>query len=138
MRKRVVDFLIALFLSPIILSAQSKALNCGSIREGTFYFYPLNPQGKFKVIRDGFIQKEINSKTSDTSFWKIDWTNDCVLSLKFIRSSQQMSNAQKLFFGSHITVIKVIGIRKEYYLFSGGLDSISRNSAVDTLWLKPR
>ncbi|MDP4252277.1 MAG: hypothetical protein Q8918_19435 [Bacteroidota bacterium] len=138
MSKGVINFLIALFLSPIILSAQSKALDCSSVREGTFYFYPLKSKGKFVIIRDGSIQKEINPKTSDTSFWKVDWINDCMLNLKFIRSSQPMSSAHKSFFSSHITVIKVLRVAKDYYVFNGGLDSISRNSAVDTLWLKPR
>ena len=137
MSNKFINFLIT-FLSPIILSAQSKALDCSSVREGTFYFYPLKSQEQFVIIRDGSIQKEINSKTSDTSFWKVDWINDCVLNLKFIRSNQSMSNAQKFFFSSHITVIKVLGITKDYYVFNGGLDSISRNSAVDTLWLKAR
>lgn len=91
------------------------------------------------IIRDGSIQREVNTKTLDTSFWKVDWVNDCVLNLKFIRSSQPMSNAQKSFFSSHITTVQVLGITKDYYIFKGGLDSISRiNNTTDTLWLKPR
>ena len=138
MSNKFINFLIT-FLSPMILSAQSKALDCSGIREGIFYFYPLKSQEKFIVIRNGSMQREINTRTSDTSLWKVYWVNDCVLNLKFIRSSQSISNAQKSFLNSHVTVVQVLGITKDYYVFKGGLDSISKtNSTMDTVWLKPR
>lgn len=138
MSKRFIDFLIA-FLSPVILLAQSKDFNCQKIKVGTFYFYPLKSDDRFKIIRKGLIQMEINTKTSDTSFWKINWINDCVLNLRFVRSTKPIPDAQKSFLNSHFTIVQVLGVTKAYYVFKGGLDSISRiNSTMDTVWLKPR
>jgi hypothetical protein len=139
MSERILIFLIAL-LSPMVLLAQSsKVVDCGKIREGTFYFYPLKSEEKFTIIRKGSVQMEINAKTSDTSFWKTNWINDCVLNLKFIRSTKPMSDAQKSFLNAHVTVVQVLEVEKGYYAFKGGLDSIgAMNSSTDTLWQKPR
>jgi hypothetical protein len=135
---RFINFLIILYLSPNLLLAQSKTLNCDYIKKGTFYFYPSKSQEKFVIMRDGSIQMEINLRTSDTSFWKVNWKDYCILNLKFDHSSQTMSNAQKSFFNSHVTVVNVLGVEKDYYIFNAGLDSINRNITVDTLWMKEK
>lgn len=120
MSKRFIDFLIA-FLSPVILLAQSKDFNRQKIKVGTFYFYPLKSEDRFKIIRKGLIQMEINTKTSDTSFWKINWINDCVFNLRFVRSTKSIPEAQKSFLNSHFTIVQVLGVTKDYYVFKGGL-----------------
>ncbi len=137
MKKLLINFLIA-FLSPLILLSQSKTFTCNKIRNGIFYFHPQDAQKKLIVVRKGSIQKEINTQKTDTSFWKVTWQNACSYSLKFIRKSQPLSDEEKSFYTSHISVVKILGIKKEYYIFKGGLDSINNKSALtDTLWFKP-
>jgi hypothetical protein len=140
MSKEFFNFLIT-FLSPLIILGQSAVVGsgCNKIKEGTFYFYPANAQKAFAVVREGAIQKEINLNTNDTSFWKVNWENDCVFSVKFIRKSHPMSDDEKSFYNSHITVFKILTITKEYYVFKAGLDSISNaNILTDTMWRKAR
>jgi len=136
MKKLLIIFLIS-FLFPIILLGQSTTSSCKKIRNGTFYFHPQNAQKKLIVVRHGSIQKEINPQKTDTSFWKVTWQNDCSYSLKFIRKSRPLSDEEKFFYTSHISVVKILTIKKDYYVFKGGLDSITNKSALtDTLWFK--
>ena len=139
MNKRVIVFLIA-FTLPLCMFGQPITSNdCNKIKCGTFYFYPINAQSGFVVIRKNSMQEEINLETSDTSFWEVNWKNTCEFNLKFIRKNQPMSDEEKTFYSSHISVFKVLKVTKKYYVFNAGLDSLnSANALTDTLWFKPR
>ena len=135
MSRKLINFLI-LFM-PLAGIGQMKGSNCNSIKKGKFYFYPSNSQKQFLIIRNYSIQKEINLQTNDTSFWKVSWQSPCMFTLTFLQRSQPISSEELLFFNSHKTVVKVLKITKDYYIFKGGLDAITNSSAVaDTLWLK--
>lgn len=135
----MVRYLIALAL-PVPLFGQSvKSDDCNTIKYGTFYFYPANSQNRFIVIRKQSFQEEINLKTSDTSFWKVNWTNACEFNLKFIRTNRVVSTAESDFYNAHVTVIKISKITEDYYVFKGGLDSLgTANAVTDTVWYKLR
>jgi len=123
------------FMQPIKLLAQSERPYFKDIKKGTFYFHSLKANNKYIITRDSSVQQEINLKTGDTSFWKVNWINDYLYNLKFIRSTQSMSIAQKMFFHSHIAVIKILEIKRNYYVFKSSIDSIPvRNTLPDTLW----
>jgi hypothetical protein len=138
MTKEFNSFVI-IFLFPLILLGQSKDADCSNIKKGTFYFYPSNSQAGFVIVRGDSIQKEINIQTTDTSFWKVRWQNDCMFNLKFIRKSHPISDEEKNFYNSHTTAFKVLSVTKDYYTFKAGLDSITtKNPLTDTLWRKAR
>jgi len=140
MSKEFFNFLIT-FLSPLMILGQPAVVgtDCNTIKEGTFYFYPENAQKAFVIVRKGTMQTEINLKTNDTSFWEVKWEKDCAFDVKFIRKSHSISDDELSFYNSHTTVFKVLRITKDYYVFKGGLDSISKaNILTDTMWLKPR
>jgi hypothetical protein len=138
MNNRFIGFLIVFFF-PRILWGQLKTPDCGSLKSGTFYFYPLNSQKQFAIVRKGLMQEEINLKTSDTSFWKINWDGDCRFNLKLICKSQPMSDEEKSFFYSHTIFGKVLSVTKNYYVFKAGLDSLTNPRALtDTLWFKAK
>jgi hypothetical protein len=138
MTKGFVGFTMV-FLLPLTLIGQLKNPDCSNIKKGTFYFYPSNSQERFVIMRGDSIQEEIHMATTDTSFWKVSWQNDCMFNLKFIRKSHPISDEEKNFYNAHTTVVKVINVTKEYYAFKAGLDSISTsNPLTDTLWLKAR
>lgn len=139
MNKEFIAFLIA-FTLPLCMFGQSSTSNdCNKLKCGTFYFYPVNAQNGFVVIRKNSIQEEINLATSDTSFWEVNWKNTCEFNLKFIRKSQPMSDDERAFYSSHISVVKVLKVTKEYYVFNAGLDYLNgANALTDTLWFKPR
>lgn len=139
MNKEFVSFLIALTF-PLFMFGQSATVNnCNKVKYGTFYFYPENVQNGFIIIRKKNIQKEINLKTSDTTFWGVKWKNTCEFNLKFIRKSRLISNEEKAFYNSHVSVVNILKVTKEYYVFNAGLDSLTNKSAlIDTLWFKAR
>ena len=139
MNKGFVSFLIA-FIFPLFMFGQSVTLTgCNKVKYGTFYFYPVKVQNGFAVIRKKNVQKEINLKTKDTAFWEVKWKNTCEFNLKFIRKSRPISNDEKTFYNSHVSIVKILTVTKEYYVFSAGLDSLNATNALtDTLWFKPR
>lgn len=138
MNKKYINFLLTL-LFPITLLGQLKTLDCSSIRSGIFYFYPLNSPKKFIITREGLIQKEINIQTSDTSFWKVTWKSDCIFNLKFTRRTQPISDQEKLFLTSHNTIIKILSVTKDYYVFKANINLGNTISTLtDTLWIKPK
>lgn len=128
-----------MFLLPLIILGQSKTVACSTIKTGAFYFYPEKGQKAFAIIRDDSMQKEINIKAGDTTFWKVNWQSDCMFNLKFIRKSQAISDVEKSFYKSHTTVFKILEVTKDYYVFKAGLDSINNAKMLtDTLWTKAR
>jgi hypothetical protein len=133
-------YLFITFLTPLIAITQPDFVsNCHQVKNGTFYFYPSDNLKGFKVIRKEGMQTEIDLSTSDTAIWRVNWENDCTFDLKFIRKSRAMSLFESKFYNSHITVVEVLRVEKNYYLFKGGLDSISNpNASKDTMWLKVR
>ncbi len=138
MNKKSICFLIAFILPLFMLGQSPTAYDCNKIKCGTFYFYPSGSKQGFIILRNASIQKEINIETKDTSFWKVDWKNTCEFNLKFIRKSQPISDDEKAFYNSHISIVKVIEVTKNYYVFNAGLDSLNDGALTDTLWFKAR
>ena len=126
------------FLFPSILLSQVKSFDCKQVKTGTFYFYPHESKQQYIIIRDGSFQKEINLTSNDTSLWKLNWQNDCVCNLKFIKITRPLSQFEKYFFNSHTSVIKILSVKNDYYIFKQGLDSLNSNAVTDTLWFKPK
>ncbi len=128
-----------LFFFPLMLLGQSKSADCGSVRKGIFYFYPPKSQTKFAIVRSDSTQEEVNLLTTDTSFWRISWQNDCMFNLKFVRKSHAISNEEKDFYNSHTLSVKILSVTKDYYTFKADMDpSATKNPLVDTLWFKVR
>lgn len=131
---------ISIFLVPLMTFGQSGKLPaCSKLKNGIFYFYPPgNPKG-FTLIRKGGLQTEIDHLTRDTSVWKINWRTACEFDVRFIQGSRPLSQDERKFYDSHITVFQILKIEKQYYLFRGSLDSINNpKTFTDTVWLKAR
>lgn len=127
------------FLLPSFVISQTKNLDCKDVKKGIFYLYPSSLQKGFIILRNDSIQKEINIETKDTSFWKINWKDDCICNLKFIRSTQIMPDEEKEFYNLHQPVINILGVTKNYYIFKVGLDSINAAKTItDTIWFRAR
>ena len=139
MHKKFVSFLIASAFFLCMFGQSATVKDCNKIKYGTFYFYPAKVQDGFIIIREKALQREINLKTNDTTFWEVKWKNVCEFNLKFIRKNRPISSEEKVFYKSHVSVIKILKVTKQYYVFNAGLDSInSINPLSDTLWFKAR
>ena len=131
-------YLIAMCF-PVLLPIQLKSSDCSKIRKGMFYFYPPNSADEYRIFRGDSIQAEVKIGSRDTSYWKINWKNDCLFTLNFIRKNTKLSDAENNFYKSHTTLCKVLDITPDYYVFKAGLDSIKGlGSVTDTLWFKQR
>lgn len=127
-----------LFLFSFIVFAQRKVPNCKKVKTGSFYFYPADSKQQYMIVRNSFLQMEINLKTNDTSFWKINWQNDCSVNMKFIKSTRLLSQFEDSFFHSHSVVVETLHVKNNYCVFKQGLDSLNYKSIIDTLWFAPR
>lgn len=135
MHKKHIIFVIALFSSSILFGQSNN--DCNRIKTGTFYFYYSHK--KFIIERTDTIQKEIDITDDDTSLWKISWQNDCSFYLKFLKKTKPIPDEEKVFYNSHLTVIKLRSVTKSYYTFSGGLDSLNGIGNIqDTVWFNEK
>ena len=125
---------------PLLIYSQQRIIgDCNKVKYGTFYFYPENVPDGFKIIRENKVQIEINLNTKDTTFWEISWKDACEFRLKFIRKSRLISVDEKIFYNSHVSVVKLLKVAERYYIFRGALDSLNNKSAIiDTLWFRSR
>jgi len=132
------DSLLRLFLLVIICSVyagcQERKVNCTAIKNGRFYFYPSRSDRSYMILRKDSLQTEIDVKTGGTSFWRVRWIDSCTYTTRFLyASSPEVTN---LFSNNHIVIVQILRARKDYYVFTGRLDSISSpNSLTDTIWL---
>jgi hypothetical protein len=125
-------------LLPFLVLGQLKSTHCEKVKTGNFYFYPPKSQKGFLIIRDNTTQKEINLQTGDTSFWRINWQSPCAFTLSFLKKSQPVSNEELSFYNSHKTVVEILAVTKDGYVFKGGLDNMATSNVTDTLWFKKR
>ncbi|WP_205514636.1 hypothetical protein [Longitalea arenae] len=139
MDKKNANFFIALVCPLFVCGQPARVNDCKKAKYGTFYFYPPKTNEEFVIIRDKGLQREIDLKTKDTTFWQLKWKNDCQFSLKFIRKSGPISDDEKAFYNAHVSVVQIEKVSKHYYVFKGGLDDLENgNFLSDTIWFKPR
>src|ERR1700761_9740552 len=99
MRKLIPLTLIS-FL-PMIADAQ-KPPDCAKVRTGIFYFYPaMDPSQSYIIDRNDTVQEEIDVKTGDTSYYRVQWKNDCEFGLIFIRDTEKMPEEKREFMATH-------------------------------------
>jgi hypothetical protein len=110
-----------------------------AVKNGIFYYYPINSNESFSIVRNDSVQKETQLGTKDTSYWRISWQNDSVFSARYWKGTRRKSDAEISFYNAHLLVVKIKNITASYYTFSGGIDSVSGiGNTQDTAWFKPK
>lgn len=114
--------------------------DCKSIQTGTFYFYPPDQKDGFKLIRNESMQVEVELKTKDTSFWKIQWVNDCVCTSTFISTTKKKVPKEFLsYVKSHIMYMEVVEVNEKNYKMRIYTDSLSNKEYYeDVVWRNPK
>lgn len=124
-----------LFLFQFKVSSQlQKNLDCSSVQRGCFYLYPKGKENEFLIFRNDSIQTEIESKTRDTSFWRIKWLNSCSYCLDFITQSSPLSKEDIIFLKSQAIRIEILEVRRKFYIFEGYLSNNNSKPTRDTVW----
>ena len=134
---RYLLFAVIIITSFALVSYMSKPKNnnCINIHKGEFYFYPKSSNTKYKIIRDGEIQKEITLSNNDTAIFKINWINDCTYILEHVSGGTKIPEGMK----RPKVFTQFTYIESNYYLFTACLDSLtSKYCFNDTIWTKSR
>ena len=125
-------FLLSLAL---LLCRLSFSQSCSDLKNGTFYSYPKNSTEQWKILRDGSTEKDINLLTGDTSFWKIDWQNECQYKMKYLSGGGKLKKEDLDLFKNHVLVLSVEVNNGNYYLTNYYLDKKSKVLFLsDTVW----
>jgi len=115
-----------------------QSLSCSDIKSGTFYSYPKNTNERWKIIRDGSMEKDINLATGDTSVWQINWPNECHFKMKYL-SGGKLKKEEAQLFKSHVLLLSVEANNANYYLANYYLDKKGRSPfLIDTFWKMER
>lgn len=120
-------YLLALFIfSALFLTAQ----DCSSIRRGIFYEYSV----RFidVITRNDSMEMRVSGLWRDTTFWKLNFSNDCIIKEKIIRTTRKI-NEDKRYSDTYIQ--EVVKITKEYYAYRGYWQSHPEHSNLDTAWM---
>jgi hypothetical protein len=109
--------------------------DCSSIHTGHFFQYKNGSQLYSTVIRTDSIQKEINTKTGDTSNWRILWTDDCTFTCQYLSGIKFKSEQESDFYKQSMLVFKIKSIEPDFYTYDAEMKykSLSRTFS-DTLW----
>ena len=136
MLKRIAYIFTCLLISGFSLSVkcQNKIPTCAELKTGFFYSYPKNSPDPFLYQRDNDIQKEINIKTSDTLFWKVNWLSECTYSLKYISGCKDKALLD--FARKHIVLVSIKKITEDYFTYDAFIDKLSNLPVIsDTQWI---
>jgi hypothetical protein len=118
---------------------QAEKTPCSTVKNGTFYFYPRNSENKYLIIRKQGLQQEIKVGLSDTSFWKVNWLDDCRYTEKFVRRTKPLSDAEKKYIYNVTVTTEILKVTRNYYTFRSGIDSLTgKDYLTDTVWIKLR
>ena len=144
MKRSIVDVSISRFLIvflaalPVLSFSQSNTLTCTDFKNGIFYLYPKNSEGQFFCRRDGNFQYEVDlkDKNADTLVWKINWTDDCTYTLKYISGGKKLDEATAKLLKKHKLAYEITKSTADYYVFKGYIDNTSGNAfQADTMWV---
>lgn len=131
--------IVFFFFAGLFIYGKRPNLPCKSVKKGSFYFYGKTTGVHYKIIRNDSLQMEVNRTSNDTSFWKIDWIDDCSYKLKYLYGGGSTVAGIKDFLAKHTTFIQIREVQPRFYVFKVALDSL--NSAefdVDTAWMKAK
>jgi hypothetical protein len=135
---KLVTFLLLLTIGFVLMSFIVTAPDCTQLKKGKFHSY--TKQGTHIIINriDG-IQQDINTKTNDTTYWKIDWLDNCRFAATYLTGSGPKTEEEKKFYQSTILFYEVKEIADNYYIGATTVKAPNGNSSsTDTTWLVER
>jgi len=109
--------------------------DCTQLKKGRFHSY--NKQGIHIIINriDG-IQQDINTKTNDTIYWKIDWLDSCRFAATYITGSGPKTPEEKNFYQSTVLFYEVKELADNYYIGTTTVKAPNGiSTSTDTTWL---
>lgn len=139
MKTIITYLLVILFLNSRNSVHLLEPLSCKSLHKGRFYLYDKANAIKYIILRSDTLQKEINIKTGDTSIWKINWTDDCTFTCRYLSGIKHNSTQEMEYFKNSLLIFKINKIERNYYTYDAEIKyNSTSNTFSDTLWLKKK
>lgn len=127
--------LLLLVLVMLLTSFSASAPDCSQLKKGVFHSY--TKQGTHIIInRIDSIQQDINTKTNDTTYWKINWLSPCHFAATYLTGSGPKTAEEKNFYQSTTLFYDVKEIADNYYIGTTTVKAPNgTSSSTDTTWL---
>ena len=132
-------FILLTLFSLLLFSFKTNNPDCGSVKNGTFHFYKDNGRHHAIIVRRDSLQTEINTKTLDTSYWRVTWISDCEFTTTFISGTKARSQEDLDFYKQSTLKFKISNSSREFYTYHA-LFSYNNRSKIfsDTMWLQEK
>ncbi|MBL0883820.1 MAG: hypothetical protein IBJ16_10830 [Chitinophagaceae bacterium] len=89
-----------------------------------------------QITRIDGIQQDVNMNTLDTTYWKINWLDNCRFTAVYLSGAGPKNNAEKLLYQTSILYFDIKEIADDYYIGTTTIKAAEGNSIfTDTTWL---
>ncbi|WP_133472649.1 hypothetical protein [Sediminibacterium goheungense] len=112
--------------------------DCTQLKKGRFHSY--TKQGTHIIInRIDSIQQDINTKTRDTTYWKIEWLGNCRFAATYLSGGGPKSAEEKNVYLSTTLFYEIKELADNYYIGTTTVKAPNGTSSfADTTWLIER
>lgn len=124
-------------MSVITACSEKKTFDCSHLKNGVFVFHPRGDKDGYIISREGGFQKEVVEGNTDTSFFKIDWKDDCSYKLSYLRGGDHPEELKEMMLKETV-ITNILGVSKDYYLINVNVNGSLLEETVipDTIWLR--
>lgn len=126
------DLMVILLMASLFYAA---APDCNTLRVGQFHSY--NKKGDhIQITRIDGIQQDVNMRTKDTTYWKIDWLGNCRFAAAYLSGAGPKTETEKRLYENTILYFDIKEIADDYYVGTTTVKAPNGNSVfTDTTWL---
>ncbi len=124
-----------LFVVMIASSFYNIAPDCSTLKKGRFHSYTKKGD-HIQITRIDGIQQDVNTRTKDTTYWKIDWLGNCKFAATYLSGAGPKDDAERRLYQTTILYFDVLTIADDYYVGTTTVKALNGNSVfTDTTWL---
>lgn len=124
-------------ITVLLFSCTRNKPSCYLYHNGKFVYHGITKNKSsfmIKIIRNDSLQIEIDSKTNDTGFMKVEWIDSCSYRLKFIKTAFNQPDSMVLFNKKMVITSTIIKGTDRYYICKSTY-SLLPYSITDTIWI---
>jgi hypothetical protein len=112
--------------------------DCSILKVGKFHSYTKRGD-HIQITRIDGIQQDVNTRTKDTTYWKIDWLGNCRFAATYLSGAGPKDDAEKRLYQNSILYFDIKEIADDYYVGTTTIKAPNGNSVfTDTTWLVDR
>lgn len=138
MRRSVFIFCSLICIAMIASSFHRIAPDCSTLKVGKFHTYTKRGD-HIQITRIDGIQQDVNTRTKDTTYWKIDWLSNCRFAATYLSGAGPKDDAEKRLYQNSILYFDIKEIADNYYVGTTTVKAPNGNSIfTDTTWLVHR